>query len=93
MSYVLRERVNNRYYCKDHNKIIEFDDIRDAHNFLNAFGQYAMTMGMEQAMHYDLSFFAEIQQVLNSTTIDEKPDSYIGEFINYKDILKEKGVY
>lgn len=92
MTYVLRERVNNRYYCKDHNKIIEFDDIRDAHNFLNAFGQYAMAMAMERVMNDGPGILAEVQQVLNATTIDEKPNCDC-KFINYKEILKEKGIY
>ena len=92
MTYVLRERVNNRYYCKDHNKIIEFNDIQTAHNFLNAFSQYAMSMAMTLLMQtQDPGIIAEVQQVLQSTTIDEKPDSEFSEFINYDDILRSKG--
>ena len=91
MSYVLRERVNNKYYCKDHNKIIEFNDIQDAHNFLAVFGQYAMTMAMQYMMS-DPGIISEVQQVLNATTVDEKPNCDC-EFITYEDILKNKGVY
>lgn len=87
MTYVLRERVNNRYYCKDHNKIIEFNDAQTAHNFLAAFSQYAMAM----AMNTDPFMIGEIQTVINSTTVDEKPASGICEYINYNDILRSKG--
>ena len=86
MTYVLRERVNNRYYCKNHNKIIEFNNIQDAHNFLAAFGQYAMTMAMQYMMQ-DPSIIAEVQQVLNATTVDEKPECDC-EFINYENLTK-----
>ena len=92
MTYVLRERVNNRYYCKDHNKIIEFEDIRDAHDFLNGFGQYAMTRAMEKAIEGNPGIVMEVQQLLQSTTIDEKPDSGKCEFISYNEILKQKGL-
>jgi hypothetical protein len=90
MTYVLRERVNNRYYCKDHNKIIEFDDPQTAHNFLATFGQYAMMMAMSM-IKQDPGIILEVQQILNATTIDEKPDCNTVEFITYNDILKSKG--
>lgn len=89
MTYVLRERVNNRYYCKDHDKIIEFSDIQTAHNFLAGFSQYAMTM----AMQTNPFMIGEIQSLINSTTVDEKPNSGFCEYITYEDILKSKGVY
>ena len=90
MSYVLRERVTDHYYCKDHNKIIEFDDIQTARNFLAAFGQYAMAMAMPMVLQ-DPGLIAEVQQVIQSTTIDEKPNSGVVEYINYNDILRSKG--
>lgn len=84
MSYVLREQVNDRYYCKDHNKIIEFDTIDEARNFLNRFSQIALAMGM-QTMLTGGTDLGEIQQVCQSTIIEEKPNCEC-EFINYKDI-------
>lgn len=87
MTYVLRERVNNRYYCKDHNKIIEFDTIDEARNFLAQFSQVAMTMAMSQIMMGNSGLINEVQQVCQSTTIDEKPNCNC-EFINYKDIVR-----
>ena len=92
MTYVLRERVNNQYYCKDHNKIIEFNNIREAHDFLNAFGQYAMSKAMEIAMRGNPGIIADVQQLLQSTTVDEKPNCNC-EFISYNEILKQKGFY
>lgn len=86
MSYVLRERVHNRYYCKDHNKIIEFNNTQDAHNFLASFGQYVMIMAMQYAMS-DPSILGDVQQVLNSTTVDEKPNCDC-EFVKYEDLKK-----
>ncbi len=85
MSYVLRERVNNRYYCKDHNKIIEFDTLDEARNFLTQFEQVAMAIAMGQIM-MNPGILQEVQQVCQSTTIDEKPTCNC-EFVNYK-ILK-----
>lgn len=85
MTYVLRERVYNRYYCKDHNKIIEFDAIDEARDFLNQFTNIAITMAMGQAMMGDPGLINEVQQVCQSTTIDEKPICNC-EFINYKNI-------
>ena len=88
MTYVLRERVNNRYYCKDHNKIIEFDTntIDEARNFLNQFTNIAMTLAMEQVMTGNPGLINEVQQVCQSTTIDERPVCSC-EFVNYKDIV------
>ena len=85
MTYVLRERVNNRYYCKDHNKIIEFDTIDEAREFLNGFFNYSMAEGMNYAMHGNPAIIGEIQQVIQSTTIDEKPECNC-EFINFKKV-------
>lgn len=88
MTYVLRERTQNRYYCKDHNKIIEFDTIDEARNFLSQFEQIAMAMAMGQMMTGNGSFLInDVQQVCQSTTIDEKPNCTC-EFINYKDIQR-----
>lgn len=87
MSYVLRERVYNRYYCKDHNKIIEFDTIDEARNFLSQFEQVAMAMAMGQMMMGNSGLISEVQQVCQSTTIDEKPNCNC-EFINFKDIKR-----
>ena len=86
MTYVLRERVNNRYYCKDHNKIIEFDTMNEAHEFLSQCSQIFMAMGMNMVMQGDPGIMGEIQQVCQSTTIDEKPVNCSCEFINYKEI-------
>ena len=88
MTYVLRERTQNRYYCKDHNKIIEFNSIDEARNFLSQFEQYAMTIAISQMMKGNSGLISEVQQICQSTTIDEKPLSCICEFINYKDIQR-----
>lgn len=88
MTYVLRERTQNRYYCKDHNKIIEFDTIDEARNFLSQFEQVAMAMAINQMMNGNSFLINEVQQVCQSTTIDEKPLSCTCEFVNYKDIQK-----
>ena len=85
MTYVLRERVNNRYYCKDHNKIIEFDTIDEARYFLNGFFEYAMARAMNMIQDEGPGIIGEVQQVIQSTTIDEKPICECG-FINFKDI-------
>lgn len=85
MTYVLRERVNNQYYCKDHNKIIEFDTIDEARNFLNQFTNIAVTIAMGQVMMGNPGLINEVQQVCQSTTIDEKPECNC-EFINFKNI-------
>ena len=90
MTYVLREQVNNRYYCKDHNKIIEFDTIDEARLFLNNFANFAMAMGMSTIMQ-NPGVMNDIQQVCQSTTIDEKPACDC-EFVNYKKIKEEKGI-
>lgn len=87
MTYVLRERTQNRYYCKDHNKIIEFDTIDEARNFLSQFEQIAMAMAMGQMMRGDAGLISEVQQVCQSTTIDEKPNCNC-KFINFKDIKR-----
>ena len=84
MTYILREQVKNRYYCKDHNKIIEFDTIDEARDFLNHFSQIALAMGM-QTMLTGGADLGEIQQVCQSTIIEEKPKCNC-EFINFKDI-------
>ena len=87
MAYVLRERVYNRYYCKDHNKIIEFDTIDEARNFLGQFEQIAIAMAMSQVMMGNSGLISEVQQVCQSTTIDEKPNCNC-EFVNFKDIKR-----
>lgn len=87
MTYVLREQVYNRYYCKDHNKIIEFDTINEARNFLNQFTNIAMTMAMGQVMTGDPGLISEVQQVCQSTTIEETPICNC-KFINYKTIQR-----
>ena len=86
MTYVLRERVNNRYYCKDHNKIIEFDTLDEARNFLTQFEQIAMAIAMGQMM-MNPGILQEVQQVCQSTTIDEKPICNC-EFVNYKNLKR-----
>lgn len=86
MTYVLRERVNNRYYCKDHNKIIEFDTLDEARNFLTQFEQIAMAIAMGQMM-MNPGVLQEVQQVCQSTTIDEKPICNC-EFVNYKTLKR-----
>lgn len=85
MTYVLREQVYNKYYCKDHDKIIEFDTINEARNFLNQFTNIAMTMAMGQAMTGNPGLISEVQQVCQSTIIEEKPIC-ICEFVNYNNI-------
>lgn len=88
MTYVLRENIYNRYYCKDHNKIIEFDTINEAQNFLNQFANVAMAMGMQYTMSGNPMIINEIQQVVQSTKIEERPTNCTCEFINYKDIRR-----
>lgn len=85
MTYVLREGTQNRYYCKDHNKIIEFNTIEEARNFLSQFTNIAIAMGMGQSIMGNPGLINEIQQVCQSTTIDEKPICEC-EFINYNDL-------
>ena len=85
MTYVLRERVKNRYYCKDHNKIIEFDTIDEARYFLNGFFEYAMAKAMSMIQDEGPGIIEEVQQVIQFTSIDEKPECNC-EFINFKDI-------
>lgn len=86
MTYVLREQVNNRYYCKDHNKIIEFDTIDEARNFLAQFSQIAILMGMKNLGNPEVSDLSEIQAVCQSTIIEEKPINCECKFINFNDI-------
>ena len=85
MSYVLREQVYNRYYYKDHNKIIEFDTIEEARNFLNQFSQVALFMGVQALSNPEIADLGEIQQVCQSTIVEEKPKCDCN-FINFKDI-------
>jgi hypothetical protein len=82
MSYVLREQIENRYYCKEGTKIIEFNKVEDAYNFLNSFGAYC-TM---RAMSEDISLLGIIHQVLNATIVEEKPENCECEFINYENL-------
>lgn len=87
MSYVLREQVKNRYYCKDHNKVIEFDTMDEARNFLNNFSNFAMTYGIGLSMRGGIAAdLGEIQQVLQSTIIELKPNCNTMEYVNYKTI-------
>lgn len=92
MGYVLREQINNQYYCKDHNKIIVFPNEQIAADFVNAFAQYAMTQAM-QFMMEDPGLIMEVQQTLQSTKIEEQPKGDNITFITYEEILREKGVY
>lgn len=82
MSYVLREQIENRYYCKEGTKIIEFNKIENAYNFLNSFGAYCMM----RAMNEDIGLLGIIQQVLNATIVEEKPENCECEFINYENL-------
>jgi hypothetical protein len=82
MSYVLREQIENRYYYKEGTKIIEFNKVEDAYNFLNSFGAYS-TM---RAMSEDISLLGIIHQVLNATIVEEKPENCECEFINYENL-------
>ena len=86
MTYVLREQVKNRYYCKDHNKIIEFDTIDQARNFLAQFSQVTILMGMRAMNDPEISDLGEINAVCQSTIVEEKPDNCECEFINFNDI-------
>ena len=89
MTYVLRERVKNRYYCKDHYNVIEFDTIDEAREFLNNFANFAMTYGIGMAMQGGIAAdLGIIQQIIQSTTIDEKPNCNTIEFINWKEVQR-----
>jgi hypothetical protein len=88
MSYVLRERVKNRYYCKDHDTVIEFDTIEEARDFLANFSNYAIMHGMGMSMMGGFADMGSVQQVVQSTTIDEKPECETMKFINWKDVKK-----
>lgn len=92
MGYVLREQINNQYYCKDHNKIIVFPNEQLAAQFIQSFANYAMTNAMQYMME-NPGMIMEVQQVLNATTIEEKPKDNSLNFISIEDILREKGVY
>lgn len=92
MEYVLREQINNQYYCKDHTKIITFPNEQLASQFVNSFGNYAMTMALSQMMD-NPGLIMEVQQALSATTIEEKPKDETLSFITIEDILREKGVY
>ena len=92
MGYVLREQLNNQYYCKNHNKIIVFPNEQIAADFVNAFAQYAMAQAM-QFMMEDPRLIIEVQQTLQSTKIEGQPKENNLEFITYEEILREKGVY
>lgn len=91
MEFVLREQINNQYYCKDHTKIITFPNEQMASQFVNSFANYAMAMGMARMMS-NPGLLMEVQQVIHSTTIEEKPKDYKGEYITIEEILREKGV-
>ena len=91
MTYVLRETIGNSYFCKEHNKIIEFENPQLAQNFLNGFGQYAMAQAMPIVMQ-DPGIIMNVQQVLQSTIIEEKPENCSCEFITYEQILRDKGI-
>ena len=89
MSYVLREQAQNRYYCKDHYKVIEFDTMNEARDFLNNFANFAMAYGIGMAMRGGIaSDISEIQQVIQSTIIEEKPNCNTMESINWKEVQK-----
>lgn len=88
MTYVLREQMQNRYYHKD-GKIIEFDTINEARNFINQFSQFALAMAMQAALHGDANLnLGEITQVCQSTIVEERPQECTCGFINFKDIDK-----
>jgi hypothetical protein len=84
MTYVLREQVQNRYYHKDE-KIIDFDTINEARNFLNQFNQFALAMGMQAILRGGIDL-GEITQVCQSTIVEDKPLNCECGFINYNDI-------
>ena len=91
MEFVLRAQSNNQYYCKNHNKIIIFPNQEIASQFVQTFANYAMGQAMPMAFE-DPGLLIEVQQVIHSTTIEEKPEDYKGEYITIEEILREKGV-
>jgi hypothetical protein len=92
MTYVIRDTFSNQYYCKDHNKIIVFPTPQLASQFLKAFADYAMTMGVQDMMS-NPRIIIEIQYILSSTIIEEKPEDNSLNFVTIEDILKEKGIH
>ena len=92
MEFVLREQINNQYYCKDHSKIIVFPNEQIASQFLEVFANYAMANAMQNMMS-NPSLIMEVQQKLASTTIEEKPQDNTLNYILLEDIMREKGVY
>lgn len=87
MNYVIRDVSENTYYHVD-GKIIYFEDMKEANDFLALFSQYAV----ERAMSENPIKVIMVQQSLQNTVIEEKPNSGICGYISYTDLKKERGV-
>lgn len=77
----------NRYMCKDHNKIILFDDFNKANAFAQAFFGYAMSEGFQEALAGNPGFIMEIQNTLNSVEIKEFTETD-KETVNFNDLKR-----
>jgi len=86
MSYVLIDGFKRYYH--NQGRIITFEDMQEASNFLDAFAQYAM----KRAVSENVFLAGDVQQCIQSTTIIEKPNSGTCGYISYDDLRKEKGI-
>jgi hypothetical protein len=85
MTYVLREQVQNRYYHKD-GKIIEFDTKDEATTFLQNFARRANVLALASTVQGNPVNIFDVQQVIQSTVVEEKLKECTCGFINFKDI-------
>ena len=76
-----------KYMCKDHTKVIVFDNFNKADAFVQAFYGFAMSQGLGAALTGDPSLMMDIQTAMNSTEIKEFTEAG-KETINFDDLKR-----
>lgn len=75
-----------KYFCKDHSKIIVFKDTDKANWFLNQFGNFAMTQILGGGGNIDLMAMAQIPMVLQTCQVVVLPETTEAETIDFDEI-------
>lgn len=86
MYYIIK--LENKYFCKDHIKVILFNSVDEASNFLNMFHNYAMT----RAMTEDPQILFNIIKIFSNAIIETANSSDFENYVLFSDIKKEKGM-
>ena len=83
--FIIKAETANKYFMKDHKKVIVFNSYEEAHNFLTDFDIYAKLIGTKEALTNPELLMAIYREQYKITAL---PKNFDKPTINFEDCKK-----